>query len=181
MAKVKDELLDHNYDGIQEYDNPMPRWWVNLFLITIVWSAIYIYYYHVSGFGESQQQEYDNEIAAATLLMSTNNADFEYQVMTDGASLTDGKALFDKNCASCHGKLGEGGIGPNLTDKFWIHGGSFNNIVNIILEGVPAKSMISWKALLRPEQVQNIASYILTIQGTNPAGAKEAQGEIYEQ
>ena len=157
MAKITNELLDHTYDGIQEYDNPLPGWWLWLFIITVIWGFAYLYYYHISGFAYGQEDEYLAEVAAAEK-MKPDTDNFEYILLSGGAEIDDGKVIYDKNCASCHGKLGEGGIGPNLTDGYWIHGGSFDNIVTTIIDGVPAKNMIPWKGILKPQQIQSITS-----------------------
>jgi len=180
MAKAKDELLDHNYDGIQEYDNPMPGWWVYLFLITIVWGVAYLYYYHVSSSATGQIDEYLAEVKAAEKNIPNDIKNFKFTLISDQASLESGKVIYEKNCVSCHGKFGEGNIGPNLTDKFWIHGGSFENVVTTILEGVPAKSMISWKTILKPVEVQKVASYVWGLYNTNPPNPKPPQGDPFE-
>lgn len=185
--KVEDKLLDHDFDGIQEFDNPLPPWWVGLFILTIVYSVFYIFYYHISGYGPSQREEYLDEInkyKEAKIAKEANSSPEEtfkegetFVVMTDAASISEGDAIYKKNCSSCHGGVGEGGIGPNLTDKFWLHGGTHDQIIHTIVYGVPEKGMISWKPLLSKQEILKVASYIETLKGTNPANAKAPQGE----
>lgn len=102
------------------------------------------------------------------------------EMLTDATSLASGKEIYIKNCVACHGTMGEGGIGPNMADKYWIHGGSINDLVKIIRVGVPAKGMISWESTLPPAKITEVASYILTFQGTNPPNGKAKQGELYQ-
>ena len=139
MSKEKDQLLDHNFDGIQEYDNPLPPWWVYLFIITIIWGVLYFFYYDVTGLGEGRQvQLYQQEVAEFNKKLKTSGAagaftlnEKDKVLSTDKTTLDKGKELFTKNCVACHGPDGQGGIGPNLTDDFWIHGGEFENITDL--------------------------------------------------
>ncbi|MEZ4909748.1 MAG: cbb3-type cytochrome c oxidase N-terminal domain-containing protein [Saprospiraceae bacterium] len=187
MEKEQDIDLGHDYDGIRELDNSLPPWWVWLFYGTIFWGVGYIAYYHITGKGPNQKQEYIAAMEAAeeqkALFLSTQaNAIDETNVtlISDEASLAAGKEIYVANCAVCHGQSGEGLVGPNMTDKYWIHGGSINDIFKTIKYGVPEKGMISWKSQLNPKAMQNVASYLLTFQGTNPANQKAAEGELYE-
>ena len=101
----------------------------------------------------------------------------EYELLTDTASLTEGRKIFLENCSRCHGASGEGGIGPNLTDEYWIHGnGDINGVIKTIRNGVPIKGMIAWKKYLPPEKIHKAGSYVVSLQGTNPPNAKAAQG-----
>lgn len=186
----KDELTGdeivagHDYDGIKELNNPMPKWWLWLFYLSIVFAAIYMLRYHVLKTGDSQANEYAKEMAlaakntrsTATKAIDESNISF----LSDQASLDAGKATFDKLCAVCHLKNGEGLVGPNLTDEYWVHGGSMNDIYKIIVDGNPSKGMISWKGQLTPENIQEVASYIYTLEGTNPPNQKAAEGKIYK-
>jgi cytochrome c oxidase cbb3-type subunit 3 len=188
MAKVEDRILDHNYDGIQEYDNPLPRWWVYLFILTVIWGVVYFLFFHVAFLGQNQQQEYlaefkqtGNQAELIAQKMKQMWANIAYIELKEPNDIESGKAIFQKNCISCHGANGEGGIGPNLTDKFWIHGGGIQNVMTIIINGVPEKGMITWKPLLKPEEVQKVASFVLTLQGTNPANGKVPQGDEWKQ
>lgn len=181
-------LTDHNYDGIHELDNNLPLWWKYMFYVSIVCAGIYIYYYHFSGYGKLQVEEYNQEVLAgekeveAYMKLSANSVD-ENNVkrLTDAKRLESGKALFLQNCAACHGKGGEGGVGPNLTDEYWMHGGGVKNVFKTIKYGVPQKGMISWKTQLSPGNMQELASYILTLKGSHPENPKEPQGDKYEE
>lgn len=174
-------ISDHDYDGIRELNNPMPTWWRYLFYVTIVFSAIYMFRYHVFG-DDLQIEEYNKEMAIAEA--SKPKAVFDENalvLLTDATSIEKGKAIFDKNCVACHGTLGEGNaIGPNLTDKYWLNGGHLENVYQIIKVGKPMKGMLAWQNQLSPEQMLQVASYTLSLQGSNPANAKEAQGDLVE-
>ncbi len=187
IEKEETILLDHNYDGIQELDNHLPPWWKWLFYFTIGFGVVYLIVYHVLGLMPLQTAEYEEEIAAAEqqrqeYLASQPSAVIDESTVAmvdDAASLADGKQVYDNNCAACHRADGGGGIGPNLTDNYWLHGGSIESIFTTIKVGVPENGMISWEPLLSPSQMQNVASYIMTLVGTNPPDAKEPQGELY--
>jgi len=163
-------LLDHNYDGIQELDNNLPRWWVWLFYITIIFSAVSVVYYHVTGSGDLQAAEYAKEMKAGEQIKGAAMGKFEIGLSTlqpssDAAVLEDGRQTYVKYCAPCHRADGGGLVGPNLTDSYWIHGSNYTDTVKIIWDGVPAKGMITWKTVLKPDQIQNVASYIYTLRG----------------
>lgn len=182
----KDVLLDHNYDGIQELDNSLPPWWLAMFYITIAIGVVYMGYYHFGGEGLSSAEEYElsmiqaeEEIKAYRASLGETIDETNVTVVTDQAALDLGKTLYNTNCVACHGLAGEGGVGPNLTDEYWIHGGDIQSIFATIKYGVVEKGMISWKSQLRPADMQKISSYILTFQGTNPPNGKEPQGEKY--
>jgi cytochrome c oxidase cbb3-type subunit III len=185
VEQERDILLDHDYDGIKELDNNLPPWWKWGFYITILFSVVYLFNYHFSS-GKNQLQEYATEISdaesakAERLKNAAENITAESVVaFKEEALVAEGHETFTKLCAACH--LGDGGgqVGPNLTDKYWIHGGGIKNIFKTISEGVPAKGMISWKTQLTPKQIQQVASFVLTLEGTKPATPKEAQGEIW--
>ncbi len=176
--------LAHNYDGIEELDNPTPPWFMFLFYTTIGFGLIYMVYYHVLGDGNIQVREYEQQeilakadyekyIQKAAGLINESNV----TALSDDKSLTVGRELFDANCVACHGSSGEGKVGPNLTDEYWIHGGKLKDIFHIINEGVPQKGMIAWKKQLNPIQVQQLTSYIVKLKGTNPPNPKEPQGD----
>lgn len=184
IEKERDVLLDHNYDGIQELDNQLPPWWKYGFYLTIVFAFVYLFNFHVSGSGKLQIAEYNEEMKNAELdkkQRMENDANYitaaSVVTLTDPAAIAAGKETFIKSCKACHGDFGQGNVGPNLTDEYWIHGGGIKNVFNTVTEGVPAKGMISWKSQLSPKAIQEVASYILTLQGTNPAAPKEPQGE----
>lgn len=186
VEKEEEILFDHNYDGIRELDNSLPPWWVAMFVVTVVFAAIYLGYYHVSDAGPGSHEEYEAEILSAQEAIAAFQAKQADKVdeanlvpMEKDGDLAAGKTIYTTNCVACHGTLGEGGVGPNLTDKFWIHGGSIQNIYQTIKNGVPEKGMISWKAQLRPVDMHRVASYILKFQGTTPPNAKAPQGTEY--
>jgi len=178
-------MMDHVYDGIRELDNDLPPWWKYLFYATIVFAFVYVYYYHFTGNDKLQIAEYQQEQVEAELAMveyrkhAANSIDETNVKMPDEAGIKEGDVLFKENCVACHGKVGEGGVGPNLTDEFWLHGGSLEDVFKTIKYGVPQKGMISWKSQLSPLNIQQLSGYILSLKGTNPANAKAAQGEIY--
>jgi mono/diheme cytochrome c family protein len=265
MAKTKDVLMDHDYDGIKELDNDLPPWWLWLFYITIIWSAIYLVHYHVLGTGKSVLTKYQEEMdpnyavsveshsgglfsryhspfhnptgevtpkvkkqfdryigpeigfeellseamrradadalaklqntfpemyatlethggpvtpkAATAGPVGGNQEKQEYEALSDAASLAAGKEIYTVNCATCHGHNGEGGIGPNMTDDYWIHGAGMANMMHIIKVGIPAKGMISWRPILDEEKMLQVASYMNTFYGTTPPNGKKPQGE----
>jgi len=176
-------LLDHNYDGIQELDNQLPRWWVWLFYITIIFSAVYLVYYHVTRTGDLSAAEYAKEMKAGELIKNAAMGKFESTITTlqpskDAAVLDIGRQTYVKFCAPCHRDDGGGLVGPNLTDDYWIHGSSFAENVKVIWDGVPAKGMITWKTVLKPDEIYSVASYIYTLRGaklTKPGKLPENQ------
>jgi cytochrome c oxidase cbb3-type subunit 3 len=187
VSQEEDVMLDHNYDGIRELDNQLPPWWKWGFYFTILFAFVYLFYYHVSGKGKLQLSEYAEELRSAQLAKdermkdaANNINDANVIAFTDAHEIGEGKNIYVKNCVACHGNDGQGGVGPNLTDDFWLHGGGVKNVFRTIAEGVPIKGMISWKTQLAPKQIQEVASFVLTLHGTNPAGAKEPQGDIWK-
>jgi cytochrome c oxidase cbb3-type subunit 3 len=181
IEEHKHLISDHDYDGIKELNNPMPKWWRYLFYVTIVFSAVYIFRYHVFG-DDLQIDEYNKEMALAEANKPKPKFDENALVlMTDADNLAKGKEIYDKNCIACHGPVGEGNaIGPNLTDKYWLNGGSLQDVYQIIKVGKPLKGMLAWQNQLSPEQMLQVSSYTISLQGTNPPNAREAQGELVE-
>ncbi|RYD58303.1 MAG: c-type cytochrome [Sphingobacteriales bacterium] len=185
LEKEQDIMLGHNYDGIQELDNSLPPWWKYGFYLTIVVSFVYIWYYHAGGNGPSQYDEYVAEVKkgdaekAAYLARSANNVDETTVKMGDAMTIASGMNLFQSSCAACHAKDGGGGVGPNLTDDYWLHGGSIQDVFKSVKYGWSDKGMKSWKDDFSPKQIADIASYIKSIKGTAPAAPKEKQGELY--
>ena len=175
-------LGGHEFDGIQELDNPLPPWLKYLFYITIIISVAYLTRLVVFK-DESiiQKKEYRNEMAAARA--KTEVAEKEETTKAVAAPLSaeqilaDGKSIFDKTCNVCHGKLGEGLVGPNFTDEYWIHGGKPEELKKVIVDGVIEKGMISYKSQLNDKQIDHVVAYILSLQGTNPPNQKAPQGE----
>ncbi len=189
LEKEEEILFDHSYDGIRELDNSLPPWWTALFYITIAFAVVYLGYYEFSDYGLDPQEEYAQEMEYAEqaqlafLAKQANKIDeTNVDIVTDEAFLAAGKNIFLKNCVACHGTLGEGNaVGPNLTDEYWVHGGGITNVFKTIKYGVVEKGMQSWKEMLPPAAMHQVANYILTLQGTNPPNAKEPQGEIYKE
>jgi cytochrome c oxidase cbb3-type subunit 3 len=176
-------LSGHEYDGIRELDNKLPKWWLWLFYLTIVFAVVYFVSFHVIDIGDSQEVEYSKEVAAAmTQYKNTGPANTldasNVTLLNDQASLEAGKAIFLNSCKVCHLEQGQGLVGPNLTDNYWIHGCTISQIFNLITVGVPEKGMISWKAQLSPAQIQQVASYIISLQGSNPPNPKPPQGDL---
>lgn len=176
-----DKVLDHAYDGIQEYDNPLPGWWVKLFWITIVAAAVYVPY-HQFGKGKGQIDEYNAEMRAAELAAPpkrvASGSDLRAAMANPGA-IAAGKATYTRLCVACHRADGGGLVGPNLTDESWLHGGSMTDVVKVITDGVPAKGMLAWKTQLSGTEIIEVAAYVKSLKGTNPANPKAPQGQKY--
>ncbi len=187
LTQEQEIVMDHNYDGIRELDNKLPPWWVYLFYASIIFAVVYLARYHIFN-GTDQIMEYQNELAQAKIDIDEykkNNKDLvdinTVELLTDAGELAAGKAIFTENCIACHKADGGGGIGPNLTDDHWILGGGIKNVFHTISEGGRAgKGMISWKSDLKPSQIAEVASYVLSLQGTKPAEPKPAEGEIWK-
>ncbi|WP_445383226.1 cbb3-type cytochrome c oxidase N-terminal domain-containing protein [Robiginitalea sp. IMCC43444] len=179
-------ILDHNYDGIRELDNKLPPWWVYLFYVTIIFGVVYLARFHVFG-DYTQDEEFEMEIAEARMAIEEYKKNAKDLVdvntvtlLTEAADLQAGENIFVTNCAVCHKVDGGGGIGPNLTDDYWILGGGIRNVFNTISEGGRAgKGMVAWKTNLKPAEMAQVASYVLTMHGTNPVDAKDPEGEIW--
>ena len=190
VEKENEILMDHEYDGIMELDNKLPPWWLYMFYFTIIFGVVYLGYYQFQG-GHGQYDEYNAEMAVAAeakaemLANSANNVDENSAtLLTNATSIGNGKAKFETLCVACHGASGGSsqnplGVGPNLTDEYWIHGGGISNIFKTIKYGVPAKGMISWEAQLTPVQIQEVASYVISLQGSKPENGRDPQGEIW--
>ena len=179
--------LGHDYDGIRELDNRLPPWWLYGFYVTIIFAFVYIYRYHIAHSAPLPREQYALDVAAADkakaefLKKAANNVDeTSVKRLTDNASLAAGKQIFETSCFPCHGKLGEGIVGPNLTDDYWLHGGSISDIFKTIKYGYPEKGMKSWKDDFSPVQIAEVASYIKSLHGTNPPNAKAPQGTLYK-
>ncbi|GGD28707.1 cbb3-type cytochrome c oxidase N-terminal domain-containing protein [Flavobacterium orientale] len=186
IEEEHDVLLDHDYDGIKELDNVLPPWWVNLFYITILFAFVYMIRFHVIGdYTQEEEFQTEMEIARAEIekykLTAPDLMDKDkVTLLTDATSLAQGKAIYDAKCVACHKADGGGSIGPNLTDAHWILGGGIKEVFNTIMEGGrEGKGMISWKAEIKPSDIQKVSSYILSLQGTNPPDAKAPEGEIW--
>ena len=182
-----DQLLDHEYDGIREYDNPLPGWWKAIFWGSFVFSIGYFFHYHLSGNGQSVAAAYEADLreareaeAKATLAQPVSE-DSLGKLMADPALMTDAKSLFAQKCAVCHGDKAQGLIGPNLTDNAWIHGaGTLKDIFGVISEGVLAKGMPAWGKQLSPIEVRKLAAFIGTQRGKAVPG-KPPEGNVVAQ
>ncbi len=186
VERENDVMTEHVYDGIRELDNDLPPWWKYGFYLTIVVSIIYFIGYHVTQSFPLQLEEYNKELADAKIAKEAYLKNAGEQLdennvtsISDPSALDLGKNLYKEKCIACHGAIGEGGVGPNLTDEYWLHGGGIKNIFKSIKYGIPAKGMIAWQGQLKPVEMQQISSYILSLKGTNPPGAKESQGDKY--
>jgi len=186
IEREADILLDHNYDGIHELDNDLPPWWKWGFYITIVYAVLYSVFFFGTGAIPDSGDEYKNEMATEqakvdAYLEAMGGAVDENSVtlLTDAASIAAGQKIYASNCAACHLADGGGIVGPNLTDEYWIHGGSIQAIFKTIKYGVPAKGMIAWEDQLGAKAMQEVASYVMSLQGTTPANPKAAEGEKY--
>jgi len=183
VEKEADIMLDHSYDGIRELDNHLPPWWTWLFYATIIWSVGYMIVYHVTDSLPLSIEEYQADVEKVQKLRASQEVvqiDENTLEYTDDAELiSKGKEVYMSNCASCHRNDGGGGVGPNLADDYWLHGGSIKNIYATIKNGVPEKGMISWAPILKPEEMRDAAFFIMSLRGTSPAGGKEPQGELY--
>ena len=183
----EDRLLDHDYDGIQEFDNPMPRWWVGLFWATIVFSVLYVLNVIPGlGTGPGRVANYQHEMqvagarAAALAASRPHEAlddDAIWSLLRDAAAVSAGRETFAGTCAPCHRPDGGGNIGPNLTDEFWLHGDRPMELVHTITTGVPDKGMPAWGQTLSPEQVGRVTAFVLSLQGSRPPDPKAPQGE----
>ena len=187
IEKEHDILLDHDYDGIKELDNNLPPWWKYGFYLTIFIGVVYLTNFHLLGTGDLQKTEYEKSLALAKaeieeyMKTAANNVD-ETNVKQLGVDdIEKGKELFITTCATCHGKNGQGTVGPNLTDEYWIHGGGLADIFKSVKYGWVDKGMKAWKEDLSALQIAQITSFIRTLKGTNPDGAKAAQGDLYKE
>lgn len=187
MERQAELDMQHDYDGIRELDNKIPRWWTASFIGTILIGVVYLYMMFVSGSIPDQFEELDEAYRIAAiqkekyLRNAANNVDEHTVVMLDASGIEAGRILYtEKGCGACHGDVGQGNaIGPNLTDEYWLHKGSINDIFYSIKYGWPDKGMIAWESQLSPVQIAQVASYIKSLQGSNPPDAKEPQGEKY--
>jgi cytochrome c oxidase cbb3-type subunit 3 len=186
VAQEEHVLLDHDYDGIRELDNNLPPWWVWGFYLTIFWGVLYLGYYHMvpssvdqAGEFAAQMEQLEADRAAALADAAMQVDESNVTALVDASALEAGKNLYMEKCVSCHLADGGGSIGPNFTDKYWIHGGDIASVFTTIKYGVLEKGMLAWKDDLNPLQIQQVASFVLAFQGTTPAVAKAPQGELW--
>jgi cytochrome c oxidase cbb3-type subunit 3 len=187
LDKEADLLLDHDYDGIKELDNALPPWWKYGFYITIVVAVFYLLKFEVWHTGMNPTEEYNTEMTTAKieteayLASAKENVDENSVTELDVAGIAAGKAIFAKTCVPCHLAEGQGLVGPNLTDEYWIHGGGIKDIFKTIKYGYPDKGMQSWQSTYSSVQMQQLASYIRSLKGTNPPNPKAPQGDLYKE
>ncbi|MFO1501335.1 MAG: cbb3-type cytochrome c oxidase N-terminal domain-containing protein [Verrucomicrobiota bacterium] len=170
-------LMAHDADGIKELDNLLPRWWVWLFHLTTIFAVIYMFYYHVLRLGDLQQAQFSKEFKRAEQIKGAALARFEASLGSlepakDQVILAKGQQTFSTLCAPCHRADAGGLVGPNLTDDYWIHGSNFVDNLKTIINGVPEKGMLTWKAMLKPSEIHAVASYIYTLRGSHPVNPK---------
>lgn len=186
VEKEGEIILDHNYDGIKELDNVLPPWWVYGFYVTIFFAVIYLIRFHIVK-EYTQAEEYEIELAEAKMAIEEYKKTAKdlidastVELLTDASDLSAGKKIFETSCVACHMADGGGGIGPNLTDEYWILGGGIKNVFKTVSEGGrDGKGMVAWKASLKPSEIAQVASYVLQFQGTTPANPKAAEGDFY--
>lgn len=185
LEREHEVLMDHDYDGIQELDNNLPPWWKWGFYASIVFAIIYLLNYHVLRTSDLQIAAYEKEVAQANLDIEAylkesalNVDENSVTVLTESSDVNAGLEIYKMYCAVCHGQKGEGMVGPNMTDDYWIYGPDIKNIFKTIKYGAN-NGMKSWKDELNPLEMQQVASYLKSLHGTNPANQKEAQGDYY--
>jgi cytochrome c oxidase cbb3-type subunit 3 len=185
-----DHLLDHSYDGIQEYDNPLPRWWLYIFYATILYSVVYFINVPGIGTGRGRMVAYDTEVAAARAKAEALAARQPAVEVTDHllraaaadpAKVEAGSAVFSRQCMPCHRADGGGSIGPNLTDEYWIHGGRPTDMYRTVTQGVLEKGMPAWNTVLKPDEMMSVVGYVLTLHDTHPPNPKAPQGAKVEE
>lgn len=187
----RDQVIEgHRYDGIKEYDNPMPGWWVWLFWVTVAFAPLYVAGLHLFDFVDTYEEDLAEsqadlqQIRAAYAEANPSAAVSEETLarfIGDSEMIEAGAATYTANCAACHGQEGGGLIGPNLTDAYWMHGGTTLDVYRVIAEGVLEKGMPAWRSVLSSEQMAQLVAYVESLEGTDPEGAKEPQGELVEQ
>ena len=192
MDEQQDKVLDHEYDGIQEYDNRLPNWWLYTLYGAIVFSVLYWLYFHTWEFGALAHEQYEAEMVAAAeaQLARMEGQEVSNEALTLVSTVPDrlesGRVVFEQFCVECHLADGSGSVGPNLTDAYWIHGGSPMDIHHTVTNGVPDKGMAAWGNQLGPRRVQDVVGYVLTLKGKNlpgkaPEGELETEGEAEEE
>lgn len=188
IEKEKEIMSHHEYDGIRELDNDLPPWWKWGFVLTIVFSVVYLWRYHVTQTAPLQIQELEIEMAEAEEQMKLYRAqsaslvdETTVTLNNEAEFLEKGRAVFIANCAACHLENGAGSVGPNMTDRYFLHGNDIASIFKVIKYGVVEKGMQSWQEMLSPTQIAQVANYIKTLEGTNVPGGKEPQGVLIEE
>lgn len=177
--------MDHEYDGIREYDNPMPGWWKALFWVTVIFSLGYVFWFHVAERGASVEQEFAgdvaraNALAAARAMKETVSESSLETLMADAATMQSAAMLFEQKCKQCHAAEGQGNIGPNLTDRHWVHGrGTLMDIHRTVSDGVLEKGMPAWSRQLAPADLRQLVAYVGTLRGKNLPGKAPEGAEV---
>lgn len=171
----------HDYDGIREYDNPLPKWWLAILVVTIVFGYAYWMHYHVAKSGPLQIAEYEAEqaeVAKKSAAIKPVTDELLLALTKDPQTLALGAQLFAQTCVPCHGTMAEGKIGPNLTDSYWLHGGKPTDILKTVAGGFIEKGMPAWQPTLGAERVRALAAFVVSKRNTNAPGGKEPQGEL---
>ena len=183
LSEENDLMLDHQYDGIQELNNPIPAWFMWLFYGTIAFAFCYLLIYPIFKVGPNQYEEYKTEVAQADaahklfLSKAANQVDENtVKLVSSPSVLASGAAVFKTNCVACHGDHAQGVVGPNLTDDYWLHGGKINDLFKTVKYGVLTKGMPTWEKVLSPKQISDVVNYVKSLHGTNPSGAKAPEG-----
>jgi len=181
--KKKDELRPEKVDGLELLDNPLPTWWVALFNFSVIFGLGYFMWFHILQKPGVQEELAHDRKAHEQLLAAREQValtpDDTVARLQDPKLIEDGKELYAANCSPCHGQLGEGTVGPNLTDKFWIHGGTPEMILASITDGMPAMGMVAWGPILGQQRVEAVTAFVLSLQGTRPPNGKAPQGDEY--
>ncbi len=186
MSGTDERLRSHAFDGIQEFDNRLPNWWLWSFYGACIFSVFYWMHYHVLGTGPLPQQEYRLQMEAAERRLAAQMEGVEItdelleKLAAEPTVVEKGRAVFIGMCVTCHLESGGGSVGPNLTDEYWLHGGAPTDLYRTVTEGVIDKGMVAWLPQLGPTRCQQVVAYLLTLRNTNVAGGKEPQGERYE-
>jgi len=183
-GQYEDKVFDHDFDGIQEYDNPMPSWWLAIFGVSIIWAVFYFAWYQL-GPGESPTQRLDREVlaqrtaeAVAALQAGEPSDDAMAALARHPVYAREGAALFESHCATCHGINGEGLIGPNLTDDAWLHGGSAADIYAVVKDGLFDQGCPASSWTMRPDEMFKVTAFVTTLRGLNIPGGRAAEGRV---
>jgi cytochrome c oxidase cbb3-type subunit 3 len=178
-----DPAVLHEVDGIKEYDNKLPNWWLYTLYATVAFAVLYWYHYEVTGFGTNPKKAYQEEMDRIASIEASKHpvtAESLIALSKDPARVQQGKEIFTSTCAACHRADGGGNVGPNLTDAYWLHGSAPEAIHRTIDKGVPDKGMPAWGPQLGAIRTQAVAAYVISIRGTNVAGGKPPQGSREE-
>ena len=188
VEQEKDIDLGHDYDGIRELDNRLPPWWLWGFYITIVFAVVYLWRYHVSETAPLSHEEFEisvkrgeEEVQAYLKKKGESVNENTVTLLADANDLSGGAKIYTTSCVACHGAKGEGGVGPNLTDNYWLHGADIKDVFKTIKYGVDGKGMAAWQSVYSPKQLAQVASYVKSLHGTNPPNGKEPQGVLVEE